>query len=152
MGADRLGPVGRKGWIGAVGLFVVHQRACIYGPVTDAQVFDMKRQLAADMPKYVPHGEGLLISRMQSYNFPNRDVYESYRVMMLPNDPIVPPSRHSAGILKPFDPGVTYYLLGSGTPGLPCHGPGPYPALVGGRTARWRCPAWARGPPTQTAP
>ena len=104
----------------------------------------MKRQLAAELPKYVPHGEGLLISRMQSYNFPNRGVYESYRVMMLPNDPIVPPSRHAASIFKPFDPGVTYYLLGSGTAGLPWHVPGPYPELVGEKIAEWRYPAWVR--------
>lgn len=142
--ADRLGPVGRKAWIGVVGLFIVYQLAFSYGPVTYAQVFDMKRQLAAELPKHVPQGEGLLISRMQSYNFPNRDVYESYRVMMLPNDPLVPPSRHSAGILRPFDPGVSYYLLGSGTAGLPWHVPGPYPELVGEKIAEWRYPAWVR--------
>lgn len=144
MVADRLGPVGRKIWLGGIGLFIAYQLAFSYGPVTYAQVFDLKRQLAAELPRYVPPGEPLLISRMQSYNFPNRGVYERYRVMMLPNDPIVPASRHAASILKPLDPSVTYYLLGSGTAGLPWHVPGPYPELVGEKVAEWRYPAWVR--------
>jgi hypothetical protein len=144
MVSDRFGPVGRKVWLACIGLFIVYQLAFSYGPVTYAQLFDLKRQLAADLPRHVPPDEPLLISRMQSYNFPNRGVYESYRVMMLPNDPIVPPSRHAAGILKPFDPSVTYYLLGSGTAGLPWHVPGPYPELVGEKVAEWRYPAWVR--------
>jgi hypothetical protein len=142
--AERLGPVGRRIWLGGIGLFIVYQLAFSYGPVTYAQVFDLKRQVAAELPRHVPPGEPLLISRMQSYNFPNRGVYERYRVMMLPNDPIVPASRHTASILKPFDPNVTYYLLGSGTAGLPWHVPGPYPELVGEKVAEWRYPDWVR--------
>jgi hypothetical protein len=144
MVSDRLGPVGRKAWLACIGLFVIYQLAFSYGPVTYAQVFDIKRQLAAELPRYLPPGEPLLISRMQTYNFPNRGVYESYRVMMLPNDPIVPASRHAAGILRPFDPSVMYYLLGSGTAGLPWHVPGPYPELVGEKVAEWQYPAWVR--------
>jgi hypothetical protein len=144
MVADRLGPVGRKVWVGCIGVFIAYQLAFSYGPVTYAQVFDLKRQLAAELPRHVPPGEPLLISRMQSYNFPNRGVYDRYRMMMLPGDPIVPPSRHAAGILKPLDPSVTYYLLGSGTAGLPWHVPGPYPALVGEKVAEWRYPGWVR--------
>jgi 4-amino-4-deoxy-L-arabinose transferase-like glycosyltransferase len=142
--ADRLGPVSRKVWVACIGLFIVAQLALSYTPVTYAQMFDTKRQLAADLPRYVPPGEPLLISRMQSYNFPNRAVYDRYHLMMLPNDPIVPPSRHAAGILHPLDPNVTYYLLGSGTTGLPWHVPGPYPEMVGEKIAEWRYPPWVR--------
>jgi hypothetical protein len=142
--ADRLGPSGRKVWLGCIGGFIAYQLAFSYGPVTYAQVFDIKRQLAAELPRHVPLGERLLISRMESYNFPNRAVYEAYQVMMLPNDPIVPPSRHAANVLKPFDPNVTYYLLGSGTAGLPWHQPASYPKLVGEKVAEWRYPSWVR--------
>ena len=142
--AERLGPVSRKVWVGCIGLFIVGQLAFSYAPVTYAQVFDTKRQLAADLPRYVPPGEPLLISWMQTYNFPNRRVYGDYRLMMLPNDPIVPASRHAAGILHPLDFKVTYYLLGSGTAGLPWHVPAPYPEMVGEKIAEWRYPPWVR--------
>lgn len=142
--AERLGPISRKVWLGCIGLFIVGQLAFSYAPVTYAQIFDTKRQLAADLPQYVPSGEPLLISWMQTYNFPNRAVYERYRLMMLPNDPIVPRSRHAAGILHALDPNVTYYLLGSGTAGLPWHTPGAYPEMVGEKVAEWRYPAWVR--------
>lgn len=142
--ADRLAPTGRKVWLGCIAAFIVYQLAFSYGPVTYAQVFDIKRQLADELPPHVPPGEPLLISRMQSYNFPNRQVYETYRLMMLPNDPIVPPSRHAASILKPFDPNVTYFLLGSGTAGLPWHVPARYPEMIGEKVAEWRYPAWVR--------
>jgi hypothetical protein len=142
--ADHLGPISRKLWIGCIGLFIVWQLGFSYAPVTYAQIFDTKQQLAVDLPRYVPSGQSLLISRMQTYNFPNRAVYDHYRLMMLPNDPIVPPSRHAAGILHPLDPNVTYYLLGSGTAGLPWHVPGPDPEMVGEKIAEWRYPAWVR--------
>jgi hypothetical protein len=144
MVSDRLGPMGTRIWAACIGLFIVYQLAFSYGPVTYAQVFDLKRQLTADLPKYVPPGDALLISRMQSYNFPNSGVYERYRVMKLADDPIVPPSRHAAGILKPLDSSVVYFLLGSGTAGLPWHTPAPYPELVGDKVAEWRYPEWVR--------
>lgn len=140
--AERLGPTGRKVWVVCIALLVVYQLVFSYGPVTYAQVFDLKQRVTAELPRYVPPGEALLISRMQSYNFPNRGVYERYRVMMLANDPIVPPSRHAASILKPMDPAVGYFLLGSGTAGLPWHEPAPYPPLVGEKLAEWRYPDW----------
>jgi 4-amino-4-deoxy-L-arabinose transferase-like glycosyltransferase len=142
--AERLGPTGRRVWVTCIALLVLYQVAFSYGPVTYTQVFDLKRRVTAELPRYVPPGEALLISRMQSYNFPNQGVYERYRVMMLANDPIVPPSRHAAGILKPLDPTVGYFLLGSGTAGLPWHQPGPYPPLVGEKIAEWRYPDWVR--------
>jgi hypothetical protein len=142
--AERLGPVPRKMWVACIGLFIVSQLAFSYAPVTYAQVFDIKRQLAADLPRYVPPGQPLLISRMQTYNFPNRAVYDRYHLMMLANDPIVPSSRHAAGVLHPLDPSVAYYLLGSGTAGLPWHVPGRYPEMVGEKIAEWRYPAWVR--------
>ena len=39
---------------------------------------------------------------------------------------------------------MIYYLLGSGTAGLPWHVPGIYPEMVGEKIAEWRYPAWVR--------
>ncbi len=142
--ADSLGATGRKLWLCSIGGFVIYQVVFSYFPVTYMQALDLKRVVGAELPRYVPPGQPLLISRMQSYNFPNRQVYERYRLMMLSNDPIVPPSRHSASILHPLDPNVAYYLLGSGTAGLPWHVPEQYPELPGEKIHEWRYPGWVK--------
>ena len=64
-------PGGRQAWIGALTLLLAFNFAFSYGPVTYAQIFDLKRQVARDLPALLPLGSPLLISRMQSYEFPN---------------------------------------------------------------------------------
>ncbi len=132
----------RLAWTAALAAFLVFEFGFSYVPVTYAQVFDMKRQLARDLPAALPPGSPLLVSRMQSYNYPNRAVYEKYALMRLPQDPIEPPSRHAANLFRPLDPQVAYFLLGSGNAGLPWNPPGEYPPLSGDLVREWRYPAW----------
>ena len=112
-------------------------------PLCNAQTFDLKRQVARDLPALLPLGSPLLISRMQSYEFPNATTYEGYRLMRMPNEPIIPASRHSARIFKPLDAQVKYYLLGSGTAGLPSNLPVPS-APLGDLLREWQYPEWVR--------
>jgi len=137
-------PGGRQAWIGALTLLLAFNFAFSYGPVTYAQTFDMKRQVARDLPALLPLGSPLLISRMQSYEFPNATIYERYRLMRMPNEPIIPASRHSASIFKPLDAQVKYYLLGSGTAGLPSNLPVPSAPLRGDLVREWQYPEWVR--------
>ena len=137
-------PKARLAWATALAAFLVFECAVSYVPVTYAQVFDMKRTLAAELPAVLPPGSPLLISHMQSYNYPNQAVYDRYPLMMLPQDPIMPPSRHAANILKPLDPNVSYFLWGSGNAGLPWNPVGDYPALNGELVREWRYPAWVK--------
>jgi len=137
-------PHARVVWTAALGGFIVVEFAVSYVPVTYAQVFDLKRQLAADLPAVLPRGSPLLISHMQSYNYPNRVVYDSYALMKLPQDPIQPPSRHAASIFRRLDKNVAYFLWGSGNAGLPWNPVGDYPALTGELVREWRYPAWVK--------
>jgi|HubBroStandDraft_1064217.scaffolds.fasta_scaffold00236_25 hypothetical protein len=137
-------PWTRLAWTTALIAFLVWDFAVSYVPVTYAQVFDMKRILAAELPAVLPPGSPMLISHMQSYNYPNRAVYESYALMMLPQDPIMPPSRHAANIFRPLDPKVAYFLWGSGNAGLPWNPVGDYPPLSGELVREWRYPAWVK--------
>jgi len=134
----------RMVWTAALGAFIIFQFAVSYAPVTYAQVFDLKRQLAADLPGVLAPGSPLLISHMQSYNYPNRVVYDSYALMKLPQDPVQPPSRHAASIFRRLDENVAYCLLGSGNAGLPWNPVGEYPALAGDLVREWRYPAWVK--------
>jgi hypothetical protein len=134
----------RMVWTAALGAFIVFQFAVSYLPVTYAQVFDLKRQLAADLPAILPPGSSLLISHMQSYNYPNRVVYDAYALMKLPQDPVQPPSRHAAGIFRRLDENVAYFLWGSGNAGLPWNPVGDYPALAGELVREWRYPDWVK--------
>jgi len=137
-------PRGRLAWSAACGALIVFQFAVSYVPVTYAQAYDLKRQLAADLPGVLPPGSSLLMSNMQSYNYPNRIVYDSYALMKLPQDVIQPPSRHAASVFRPLDENVAYFLLGSGNAGLPWNPVGDYPALSGDLVREWRYPAWVR--------
>ena len=139
---DRVGPR-RKLWTAAIGVFVAVQFAISYVPVTYAQVFDTKRALAAELPAYLPPGQDLLVTGMQNQNYPNRDVYERYVLMKMPNEPVAPPSRHAANLFHPFNPEVTHYLEGSGTSGLPWHVPQRMP-MIGEKIHEWRYPEWVR--------
>jgi hypothetical protein len=137
-------PRARLAWTAVLVALLVFQFAVSYVPVTYAQVFDMKRTLAAELPSVLAPGSPLLISHMQSYNYPNSAVYESYALMRLPQDPIVPLSRHVANIFRPLDPNVGYFLWGSGNAGLPWNPVGDYPPLQGELFREWRYPVWVR--------
>ena len=144
--ADRL-PQSRPvqlAWLGLLGSFLLGHAIVSYGPVTYAQVFDLKRKVAADIPSLVPAGSPLLIARMQATNFPNRDLYEKYRLMMIPGDPIRPPSRHASNIFYPLTQDAGFFLLGSGGSGLPWHEPIATPPLSGELVKEWRYPKWVR--------
>jgi hypothetical protein len=131
-------------WVGALGALLVFQFVNSYVPVTYMQLFDVRRAVAADLPSLVPPGSPLLIARMQGVNYPNADVYEHYKLMMVPGDPIRPASHHASHIFHPFDPNVQYYLLGTGGSGLPWHEPVGMPPLTGELLKQWRCPEWMR--------
>ena len=134
----------RLAWTAALVVLIAYQFAASYLPVTYAQVYDMKRQLAADLPGILPAGSPVLVSRMQSYNYPNRGVYEHFDLMRLPQDPVEPPSRHAANLFRPLEPDVKYYLWGSGNAGLPWNPIGEYPPLAGDVVREWRYPAWVK--------
>ena len=137
-------PSAELAWTAALAALLVFQLVFSYVPVTYAQVFDMKRQLARELPSVLPAETPILVSRMQSYNYPNRNVYERYALMKLPQDPIEPPSRHAANIFRRLDPNVGYLLLGSGNAGLPWNPVGEYPPLSGRLIREWRYPAWVK--------
>lgn len=144
--SERLGrrPGAQIAWTGLLGLFLVYQFVMSYTPVTYAQVFDIKRDLARDLPGLAGPGSEILISHMQSYEFPNADVYGRYALMRMPNEPIIPPSRHTASIFQPLDPNVPLYLLGSGTAGLPANTPVPPMPLKGELIREWKYPDWVK--------
>jgi len=137
-------PRARLAWTVLLAVFLLFQFAFSYVPVTYAQIFDTKRQLAGDLPSLLPPGSPLLVSRMQTYNYPNGAVYEHYALMHLPQDPVDPPSRHAAHIFQPLEPRVAYFLLGSGNTGLPWNPVGRYPLLTGELVRAWRYPAWVK--------
>lgn len=145
-------------WVSVLTALLVMNVVFSYAPVTYAQVFDLKRTLTAELPSLLPPGSPLLISHMQSYEYPNGGIYDRYRLMRLPNEPIVPASRHSSGIFKPLDEEVGYYLWGTGTAGLPSNTsmpamptaglasntPMPAMPLQGDLVREWRYPDWVR--------
>lgn len=115
-----------------------------YLPVTYAQVFDLKRELGKELPALLPTGSGLLITHMESYEYPNGEVYEHYRLMRLPHESIIPASRHTASLFLPLDNEVGYYLWGTGTAGLPSNTSMPPMPLQGELVKQWRYPDWVR--------
>ncbi len=134
----------RLAWTATLCLYVGFTFVTSYLPVTYAQVFDLKRQLAKELPPLLPTGSPLLISHMQSYEYPNGNVYEHYRLMRLPNEPIIPASRHTASLFAPLDNQVEYYLWGTGTAGLPANRPRPPMPLQGELVKEWKYPDWVR--------
>jgi hypothetical protein len=134
----------RFAWTAILCLYLGFNFVTSYLPVTYAQVFDLKRQLAKELPSLLPTGSPLLISHMQSYEYPNSDVYEHYRLMRLPNEPIIPASRHTASIFVPLDNEVGYYLWGTGTAGFPANTPRPPMPLQGELVKQWKYPDWVR--------
>jgi hypothetical protein len=137
-------PSAELAWTAALTALLLFQLVFSYAPVSYAQVFDMKRTVAQELPSVLPAGSPMLVSRMQSYNYPNRNVYEHYALMKLPQDSIEPPSRHAANLFRRLDPNVGYLLLGSGNAGLPWNPVGEYPPLTGSLIREWRYPAWVK--------
>ena len=135
---------GRQTWTAVLVIFLCWRFVYGYLPVTYAQVADTRRQLAAELPTVVPPGSPLLITRMQGSNLPGAGVYENYRLMLLPGDVLIPPSRHAASILNTFDPDVVYILQGTGGTGLPWHKPVPSPPIAGDLVKSWKYPEWIR--------
>lgn len=136
--------LGRRAWVGLLLLFLAWRLVYGYVPVTYAQVFDIRRQVAAELPNYLPPGSPLLLSRMQGGNLPGAGIYENYRLMLVPGDALVPSSRHAASTLSPFDPNVQFLLQGTGGAGLPWHKPVPAPAVPVAPVHEWRYPDWIR--------
>jgi hypothetical protein len=134
----------RVAWSAILCLYIGFNFVISYLPVTYAQVFDLKRQLAKELPSLLPTGSGLLISHMESYEYPNSEVYERYRLMRLPHEPIVPTSRHTESLFLPLDNEVGYYLWGTGTAGLPSNTPMPPMPLQGELVKQWKYPDWVR--------
>jgi hypothetical protein len=139
---------GRSGaqlaWTVLLASFLIYRFAFSYLPVTYAQVFDLKRDVTRDLPSFVSPGSPLLISHMQSYEYPNSDIYSRYHLMKLPHEPIIPASRHTASIFHELDLNVPFYLLGTGTAGLPSNTPAPSMPLQGELVKQWRYPDWVR--------
>ena len=131
-------------WTALLAAFLIYRFAFSYLPVTYAQVFDLKRDVTRDLSSFVSPGNSLLISHMQSYEYPNADIYDRYRLMKLPHEPIIPASRHTASIFHPLDLNVEFYLLGTGTAGLPSNTPVPSMPLQGELIKQWRYPDWVR--------
>ena len=131
-------------WTVLLAAFLIYRFAFSYLPVTYAQVFDLKRDVTRDLSSFVNPGNALLISHMQSYEYPNADIYDRYRLMKLPHELIIPASRHTASIFHPLDLNVEFYLLGTGTAGLPSNTPVPSMPLQGELIKQWRYPDWVR--------
>jgi hypothetical protein len=131
-------------WGATLSALLLLQFVVGYFPVTYVQLRDTRGQLATDLPALVSPGSPLLIARMHSENYPNANIYEKYRLMMVPGDPVRPPGRHNSNILHPLDPNVRYYLLGTGGTGLPWHKSIAVPPLSGQLIKEWRYPKWIR--------
>ncbi|MBL8238278.1 MAG: hypothetical protein JNM66_12705 [Bryobacterales bacterium] len=136
--------LGRAAWMTLLFAFLAWRLVYGYVPVTYAQVFDIRRQVAAEMPSYVPPGSPVLLSRMQGGNLPGSGIYDNYRLMLVPGDALVPLSRHAASTLHPYDPAVEFLLQGTGGAGLPWHKPVPSPAIPVAPVREWRQPDWIR--------
>lgn len=136
--------IGRTAWVTLLWAFLAWRLLYGYAPVTYAQVFDIRRQVAAELPGYVAPGSPLLLSRMQGGNLPGAGIYENYRLMLVPGDALVPPSRHAASTLYPYDPNVQFLLQGTGGAGLPWHKPVPFPSVPVAPVREWRYPDWIR--------
>jgi hypothetical protein len=100
----------------AVAVAVIHQFVWGFVPITWTQMFDLKRDLARDLPALVASGSPLLITGMVSFNLPNSRVYERYRLMHPPGDRLEPPSTHGEKLFHPYEPDWRFVLVGSPHP------------------------------------
>lgn len=129
-----VGALRRRGWIVA-GAVLAAQFVFSFVPVTYAQLFDTKRDMAAEMPRHLPPGSPLAVYGMQTLGFPNRTVYENYRLMLMPGQEIVPPSTHAGQLLSSYDATAAAAVTREAVP----------PPGDGWRlTASWRYPDWIR--------
>lgn len=134
-----------KGWPRVLGWALVfgllaQQFVWSFVPVTYTQLFDTKRALARSLHEVAPPGSPLLIVDMASFNVPNRDVYERYRLMHPPGEMLRPPSTHGENIFKPYDASYRYILAGnSAEPGHPL-----WPKADARLVRAWTYPEWVR--------
>ena len=120
----------------------------VYGfaPVTYTQLFDTKRELALDLGQVVPEGSALVVADMPSFNVPNRDVYERYRLTHPPGEKLFPPSTHGENLFHPYDPAHRFVLSGAPVPesdwwpGARSRWPDRDVELV----RQWTYPAWVK--------
>ena len=104
-------------------------------PVTYCQMFDTKRAMRLEINAIAPPGSAILLHGMQTFNYPNRYVYDRYRMMVAPGASIVPPSSHAANLLHPYDPSVRYALTGW---------PNPPPGDDWKLAGEWTYPNWIK--------
>jgi hypothetical protein len=108
------------------------QLAFSLAPVTYCQMFDTKAALAAELGTVVPAGTPIAMHGIPTFNYPNRDVYERYPLMLMDGNQIIPPSTHAANLLHPYDPAVRYAFTGRPEPP-----PGAWRLVKGWTYPRW---------------
>jgi len=84
-----------------------------FWPVTYCQMFDTKSDLQHTLPAVLPRNSPIAILGMQTFNYPNRDTYEQYRLTLAPGQAIVPSSTHAANLLRPADSPVRHVFTGT---------------------------------------
>ena len=104
-------------------------------PVTYCQMFDTKRDLQRDLSTLLPPRSPIAIHGMQTLNYPNRYIYDQYRLMLAPGQVIIPPSTHAANLLHPFDQAVRHVFTGT---------PHPPPEGSYRLISQWTYPDWIR--------
>jgi hypothetical protein len=126
---------GRKPAYALAAATIAAQFGFSFVPVTYCQLFDTKRDLQRDLVTLLPPDSAIAIQGMPTHNYPNRNVYDNYRLMLAPGQEIVPPSAHAASLLGPFDSAVRRTFTGSPQP----------PADDSYRLlGQWTYPAWIR--------
>ena len=124
--------------IASLAAVLVYQAAFNYTPVTYCQVFDLKRELARDLPAIVPPGTPILLEDMNTFNYPNGNVYARYPLMLAPGRAIWPTSTHPRNVLSPYTPSCRFVLAGASEPLI--EDPWQFNNLVPRR--QWTYPEW----------
>jgi len=135
IGALRDLPWGRKPAYALAAGTLAAQLVFSFIPVTYCQIFDTKRDLQRNLSTLLPPQTPIALHGMQTLNYPNRNVYDQYRLMLGPGQAIVPPSTHAANLLHPFDPAVRHVFTGT---------PQPPPGSDYNLLNHWRYPEWIR--------
>ena len=136
MGAMQQWPAKYKKPVLVLGIGILALEAVFsFLPVTYCQMLDTKRAIRMEIGAIAPPGSAILLHRMQTFNYPDRYVYDSYRMMLAPGASIVPPSSHAANVLHPYDPAVRYSLTGW---------PDPPPGGAWKLAGTWAYPDWIK--------
>jgi hypothetical protein len=135
IGALRDLPRGRKPAYALAAGTLAAQLVFSFFPVTYCQLFDTKRDLQRYLSSLLPPQTPIAIHGMQTLNYPNRLIYDQYRLMLAPGQAIVPISTHPANLLHPFDPAVRHVFTGT---------PQPPPDGAYRLLGQWRYTNWIR--------